>query len=235
MTEWQPPTLHTYAGITFYLSVIAVVALLARRSHMVSWAALVPLGVFFVLAVDAQRAIPWWAFAVPPILAGVLRDSARVRVEDDRRSLVSTAFAILLVGLALFFAPWWRSTPPAGGDPGLLTAAPPGITRALAGIVQPGDRIFDAQSWGSWLEFQYRQEHVAVDSRIELFPEHVWDRYLDVSEGRANWHQVLDDWNVDIVVASENQQGKLLPFIRKDPTWRIAYQDDVGAIFTRAS
>src|SRR4029079_18723847 len=170
--------------IAFYLSVIAVVALLARRSHMVSWAALVPLGVFFVLAVDAQRAIPWWALAVPPILAGVLRDSARVRVEDDRRSLVSTAFAILLVGLALFFAPWWRSTPPAGGDPGLLTAAPPRITRALAGIgapritralagiVQPGDRIFDAQSWGSWLEFQYRQEHVAVDSRIELFPEH---------------------------------------------------------------
>src|SRR5207248_3096334 len=183
------------------------------------------------VGLDALRGVTWWAFAIPPVLAATL--PPRRTPEREERTPVNLAFAAALVVTALAFAPWWRSSETPGGSSSLLRDDPPGITRALSGIVTPGTRIFNAQSWGSWLEFAFPSSLVAVDSRIEVFPASVWQTYGDVSAGRQGWQQTLRSWNVDLVIASRGQQSRLLPLIAGDPGWHLVYSDRDGAIYER--
>jgi len=48
----------------------------------------------------------------------------------------------------------------------------------------------------------------------------------------AEWKDVLDRWGIQAIVAAEDWD--LVPVLRDDPGWRIAYQDDDGYLFVRA-
>ncbi|MDP9300034.1 MAG: hypothetical protein M3P43_03940 [Actinomycetota bacterium] len=235
VSEWQPPTIRNYGGAVFFISAMAVAALLARRTASVPWTALLAIGVFFAIGLDAQRGITWWAFAVPPILAGIVPTTDGSPSSDADHRVLNSAIALILVGIGVALAPWWHSEEPPGGPDGSLSFAPPGITAELAGLLRPGDRVFDSQVWGSWLEYRFPQSLVAVDARIELFPFDVWRQYADVSAGRADWSSILDRWNVDVVVASRDQQRAFLPLIRNDTSWRLVYEDRDGEVFVRST
>jgi hypothetical protein len=233
VSEWQPPTIRTYGGIAFFVSAAAVAVLLARRAEPTPWPALIGIGAFFAIALDAQRGITWWAIAIPAILAATLPSVEESRRERDR-TVLNLALAAALVLAGFVFAPWWPARDPNVVASNLLRDAPPGITRALRANASPGERIFNAQAWGSWLEYAFPRTRVAVDSRIELFPSAVWQTYEDVSFGRQGWQETLDRWQVDLVVASREQEGRLLPLIAGDPAWHLAYSDGDGAIYERS-
>jgi hypothetical protein len=93
--------------------------------------------------------------------------------------------------------------------------------------------MFNAQIWGSWFELVLPRNKVFVDSRIELYPDSIWNQYYSVSAGRQGWQSILDRWRVHIVVISLGQQEALLPFIRRDSAWRLVFEDDDGLIFLR--
>ena len=116
---------------------------------------------------------------------------------------------------------------------GLLTDAPPGITRALEGVLQPGEAFFNAQEWGSWFEFALPDHPVFVDSRFELIPEGAWQDYDAVSVGAPGWQDVLDDRGFDVVALARDQQGPLLPAIADDPGWVLSLRGrDRGGVPT---
>ena len=137
---------------------------------------------------------------------------------SDRRrtgSLVATAIvAVLLVGLVALL-PVWRASDPLFGPSGLLADAPAGITAAVRAAARPGDRIWNAQRWGSWLEFAVPDAPVAVDSRIELIPADAWDDHLALSSGDPDWAAILDRRGVTIVVASATEQRGLIPLLSR--------------------
>ena len=56
----------------------------------------------------------------------------------------------------------------------------------------PGERLLVPQPWASWFEFATPDLPVAVDSRIELFPNDVWAGYLDGTQGGDGWEEVLE-------------------------------------------
>jgi hypothetical protein len=99
---------------------------------------------------------------------------------------------------------------------------------------RPGDRIWNAQRWGSWLEFAVPSATVAVDSRIELIPTAVWADHLALSGGASDWSSILDRRGVTMVVASATEQAGLLLMIRISPAWRLIHEDLDGAVFLRA-
>ena len=114
LTEWQPPNVRHVDDLIFFASVAAVVAVLARRSRPVPWTLLLPLGVFFVVALTATRNVLWWALAVPPILAVILAKAADAGtdasplIEQPRsiageRSLLNTAIAGAMAMVAVTF------------------------------------------------------------------------------------------------------------------------------------
>jgi hypothetical protein len=231
IVEWQPPTLRTTPGIAFFASVAAVLLLLARRGRSVQWPVLLQLGVFFFVGLYAVRGVFWWGLAMPPLVAGMMSEAPPRRIEEPRTSLNNAIAAMLaLIGVALL--PWWRA--PSATSTALLTDSPPGVTRALSSALRPGDRIFNPQIWGSWFEFALPENPVFVDARIEIFPSSVWRDYDSVSGAIDGWQQILDRWGVAAVVADRRQQARVIPWIRRDPAWRLVHEDAQGLVFVRS-
>jgi hypothetical protein len=233
VSEWQPPTIRHPDDAIFFVSVAAVVYLLAHRGRPTPWPTLVWLGLFFAMALTAGRNTMWWGLAAAPALAGLIGQAGQRPRRELPPSLANTAIAaclVLLVGI--FF-----SISLEGGSshqPGTRVAdAPAALTAELRRVLQPGDRIFNLQRWGSWFELAIPENPVFVDSRIEIFPGPVWSDYLAVSNGRQGWQAILDRWKVQAVAVNLDQQGTLIRLMERDPGWRLAYRDDEGVIFLR--
>lgn len=195
-----------------------------------------PLAVFLAIALLAVRGVYWWAMVAPIVLAGVLSDG---RANTERRDpagplniVIVGALALAMVGTMMRWAPY---TGPSMPDGGRVSFAPVGITRELHETLRPGEVVFNAQKWGSWLEFEFRRNPVVVDSLVEVIPETVWWRYYAVSGGVEGWQAILDSWHVDVAVLARDQQRDLVPRMRADPGWRLVYEDAEGLIFRRAS
>src|SRR6266545_1982582 len=199
ITEWRPPTIESFTGAAFFLSVVLLAALLiARVRRPVPWGSLVPLGVFLAIGLAA--------------IVGVL--------------------AVAIFGSVIQWVPYTGRAMPEGGR---LAFAPVGITRELYRILRPGELMFNAQEWGSWLEFVFPQNPVVVDSRIEVPPQSVWSQYIAVSTGVEGWQATLDSWHVDVAVLARDQQSYLIPKMKADQGWELVYDDAEGLIFRRVS
>ena len=235
--EWRPPTFETVTGIVFFLSIVVVAALLiAHVRRPVPWGSLVPLVVFLAIALVAIRGVWWWAMVAPIVLAGVLSDRpARLERREPSGSVnavIVGSLAVVLVGSLLRWMPYTGPSMPTGDK---LAFAPVGITRELHRTLRPGEVLFNAQWWGSWLEFEFPRNPVIVDSRIEVIPLSVWSNYGAASSGVEGWQAILDAWDVDVAILARDQQGPLIPKMQADPGWRLVYEDDDGLIFRRAS
>lgn len=235
ITEWQPTSLRDLPGIIFYLSVLAVVVLIARRGRATPWPALAWLGMFFAIGVYAQRGIAWWPLGAIPAAAalfaadgdGMTRPAARPDTAKARRLNVVIAGAIVLVTLAAL--PAWRPVDPATGVPAAtLTDAPSGIAAALRELSKPGDRVLNAQAWGSWFEYALPDLRYAIDSRIEFFPAEVWVDYIAVISGADGWQARLASWAPAWFVL-EGQDPALEDRLA-EVGWEVAYRDDDGVV-----
>lgn len=234
ISEWAPVTLSNVTGWMMIGSGLAVGALFARMSRPAARRSLLTLAAFFLLAMSTQRAIVWWALIAPVELAGVLAGrSARAREEVGDRptekvsALPAVALITALSTVVVLLLPWW---PWSTHDQ--LSDAPQGLTAAVRTSLPSGSRVLAAQRWGSWFEFAVPDDPVFVDSRIEIVPAEVWDDYDQVGFSGAGWRDVLEKWQVDAVVAVAN--WKLIPYLRADPGWRVAYEDTDGVLFVRA-
>jgi hypothetical protein len=232
ISEWQAPTIRQKVGATFFLSGVAAMVVLARRSRPAPWLSLLWLGVFFLGGLLAVRNILWWALVAPPVLAGVLRGPG----DPPRRIEPSSALHTVIAGslVAVFFVtfPWWGKSA-ARPPQDLLWPAPPGITAAVSHLLPQQGRLFNAQLWGSWFELSLPTHRVFVDSRIEVYPASVWSDYENVSRGHEGWQRILDRWGVSVVAADRKEQKDLIPLIAHDPNWRLAFSDRDGFVFVR--
>jgi hypothetical protein len=237
ITEWQPPSIEVYTGAAFFLSIVVVAGLLiARVRRPVPWGSLLSLVVFLAIALTAIRGVFWWAMAAPIVLAGVLEDRPAPTERRDPAGALNAAIvgllALAVIGSVIRWVPYTGPDMPTGGR---LAFAPVGITRELQRTLGPGEVVFNAQKWGSWLEFEFPRSPVIVDSLIEVIPESVWWKYYAVSSGVEGWQATLDAWHVDVAVLARDQQGPLIPKVRADPGWRLVYEDAEGLIFRRVS
>lgn len=230
VTEWAPPDPTTYAGGVFFTSVAAALLFLATRSRRPNWALLGGMLFFLVLGSMSERGTIWWALAMPPML---VRHAGLVPQEErEPRSLTNAFIMAMICLMVLPLAPWWRGS--VTGRP-LLAEAPHRLTKELSAATEPGDRIFNAQIWGSWLELEVPNNPIFIDSRIELFPSHVWSDYRSVSQARDGWQDILIRWGVDAAILNTEQQEQLIAPMKEDPGWLLIAADETGAVFTRVT
>jgi hypothetical protein len=241
ISEWQPTTLRTVAGLFYFASVASVVLLLLIRGRVISWASLAWLGVLAAVGLMAVRGTAWWAIGAAPFVA-ILISGLEVRGRalgapggPERRTLGYTAIAGVLLVFAVAALPFWRGGDALYGPDGVVGDAPRGVTEATRAEMEEGDRLFVAQRWSSWFELAIPELAVMVDYRIELFPADVWADYVHVSQGRADWPETLDRLDVSLLAVSLMEQGQLLPFLREHDAWDLVYADDEGLVFRRAA
>lgn len=221
--EWAPVTMANISGWLMMASVLPIVVLFARRSRQVPWADLVWLGVFFLLAMTAVRGLLWWGLVAPVVVAGLIASPDIAERRDP--SLLARMLIAGLCLLVIVALPWWRR------DAALLDHAPTGIATAIASL-EDGARVLAPQRWGSWLELAAPDARPFVDSRIELFPRHVWEDYGQVAFAGLMWREVLRRWDLDAVVTETG--WPLVPDLREDPGWTVLYEDADGVVFVPA-
>jgi hypothetical protein len=222
VTEWAPPAITSVTGVLFFGGLFATVGFLARRRDRTPWPTLLALAVFALPAVGSVRSIAWWGIVAPAVIASLFPPQMERRADAGRPGL-----NLLLVGglvvAALVLSPWARGV--------RFVYAPGRIIAAVEDVSEVGARLFVPQPWASAFEFALPDRPVFVDSRIELYPRPVWEDYLAVETGRADWNAVLDRWDVDVFVAEADWD--VVPFVLKDPAWRLVFETSTGMVFVR--
>jgi hypothetical protein len=74
--------------------------------------------------------------------------------------------------------------------------------------------------------------YYTVDSRIELFPDVLWDDVDQVATMSGDWLPVLDEYEVQVIVLT-SEQPALEAALDAAPAWRVAYRDAEGSILIR--
>ncbi|HEX8025968.1 MAG TPA: hypothetical protein VF484_07175 [Candidatus Limnocylindrales bacterium] len=249
VSEWRPPTPLDPSGALFYLSVLAVVALLVVRRRrglrLPGAAGLATLAAFGLLAAYTGRGLAWWPPAALFVIAPIVADQfalARLTSSVRPSRLNGAVIAVMLVaGIALL--PVWRPVGPAGVPLGTLSYAPQGIAAYLwsqhfpARTNRPGSseapkQVWAPQVWGSWLELDPNTK-VAVDSRIELVPTDFWAQYDEVESGGPLWNGWLENNSVEFVVTAHDTNVALEEALGASGRWRVVYSDDDGSVWQR--
>jgi len=237
ITEWQPTSVGSAPGILFFGSAVGVAIALARAQRRVAWPALLWLTVFFAIGIFAARGVAWWPIGALPVVAPLLAaqggSATEQVIQRHQRPNLAIAVAIVLVAVALL--PIWRPIDPGLGAPaGVIGSAPSGMTAALRTLARADDRLLNPQPWGSWFEFAVPPLPVAIDSRIELFPERTWDDYETVTTAGAGWLSIVDHWAVTIIATARDGDPGLDAALSANPGWRQIYADADGRLFVRS-
>jgi hypothetical protein len=142
----------------------------------------------------------------------------------------------LLVGGALLFTPLWRQANPLVPAPAraALSAETPTKLAQFLGKGEVPAPIFNYMEWGGYLAWElYPRYRMFVDGRFEARKVEVWNDYLSVSRGRADWQKTLDRYGVKTLVLNKEFHDDLIPLVAQDTTWRKVYEDKAGIVFTR--
>jgi hypothetical protein len=231
VTEWQAPTLRTLPGAVFIASLVLMLLLAGRRSRPEDRVAVIRLLVVAALGLASFRGLPWWGLVAPVTAARWVAEVREGAPDPRARGNAAITAALILIGLSPIAL--WASHADRGSPGSLVTQAPPGITAELGRLLEPGERFFHPQQWGSWFELALPANPASVDSRFELIPPERWREYEAVSSGRTDWGQILDAWGVRVLVLSPDQQASLIPIARKDPGWLLVYEDGDGLVLER--
>ncbi|MFH1475502.1 MAG: hypothetical protein ABIG85_06555 [Chloroflexota bacterium] len=242
ISEWQRTSPLSVLGVLYYGSVLVaafVVVRARRRGRTTEPGRALWLLALAALGAYAERGVVWWALAAPVALAPLVAAAfprrerpARVEPQGLRRLNVVVAAGILVAAIVL--QPLWRPGDSLTGPAGALRDAPGGLARVLAAMADSTDRVVVPQPWASWFEWSAPGRLVMVDSRIELFDEATWNDYLAIAGGKPAALEALDRTGATVVVVDLEEQPALGITLRApDGGWRLAYEDEDGAIFTR--
>lgn len=254
--EWQGPTLYDGTGQLFFINVLIFAAsLYASRRRLRPTEILLVLA-FGYLSLTSLRNAMWWNWLVAPMIAvnfatwAANRKQKRAETVSEeeirnpqtqlpnRRELpaMNWLLATLIVGGALAFTPLWREANPLvapAAKVALSADTPVKLADFLKSSDVPGP-VFNYMEWGGYLENElYPRYQMFIDGRFEARQIPVWNDYLSVSKGRADWQKTLDRYGVRTLVLSKQFHKDLIPFVTTNPAWRTAYEDKSAIVFVR--
>jgi len=87
------------------------------------------------------------------------------------------------------------------------------------------------QPFASWFEYSLPGDPVMVDSRIELFPAHVWHDYDTAIVAGEGWQAILDRDEIAAVVLPPG--AVLARALRDDGGWMPEADGPAGSVFVR--
>ena len=72
---------------------------------------------------------------------------------------------------------------------------------------------------------------VFSDDRVDMYPQSLVDDELALVNASPTWRDVLDRWDVDVVLWQRS--APLAQLLAEDPGWRLAYTDEQWVVFLR--
>lgn len=253
VTEWFPttPMFPPFYGAFFWILFVVLLGLMARKRDEIDFADLFILVGFSLLAIRHSRALLWFGLSFPIVAAPYVRDFAGLFGQSDEdpsraSQAINVTMAAGLLLLPVLLQPWNPEDPlaasvqpvPTRVDPplrGLVPADTP-VEPAMMLRELDGPRIFHDYRYPGFLLYALQDETpepmVWVDNRIELPPPEIWRTYDRVSRGER-WREAFDEFDVNAVVASRQNQQGLIDAMRPAEQWTVAFENDYYVLFTR--
>ncbi len=248
LLEWSPLSLRMQQGQAAAAITIGLFLLYRMSPRRVQCGEVLSLIGFGLATLWTSRFINWWAplaaYYVGVHLAAIRWKNFGRPVEARVRSGLNTVVACGLCWVFFAFTPFGVTL--LHGQPkdpkdaatryqksvSLLT--PLGVIAHL-NAEPPKGQVFNPYEWGDYLTWAGPQGmQVFLNSHAHLVPREVWQDYLAVSTGSANWEQKLDHYSVNTVVADVAQRGALIKALKlKKDVWELTYEDGIGAVFRR--
>ncbi len=247
--EFRSPNFHTGGvhGFVIELALVALTLVLLRPSFGAT--DVVVMGTWGLLALLAARNVPIFALVITPILAEywqtvLTKAAASGRLESYRRFSAKlaardrsadgrAAAAVAIVALLAIIA----KPGVLGGNPiietDLLTNRFP---VAAVHFLHENPKLvsgemFNDYGWGGYLALVMPEHKVFVDGRNDFYGATLIQEFRDVSEVHTNWETVLRKYGVGWTILPRIHPLSELLAERMD--WRLAYEDDVAAIYAR--
>jgi hypothetical protein len=224
--EWRSPDLHSPVGILFAVWVgVAVTALLrtprrcSRRDALVAMA-------FLFLGFWALRNIVLTPLVMLPVVARAVElDGSRRR--PDRRTALNWAVLGLLLVLG------WTAAAGAAGSGGYEFSDYP--VKAMESVEAQGllgHHLLTTDEWSAYVIDRYwPRQSVFMDDRYDMYPTQLSDDYFKLSEIKPGWQEVLDRYDVDVVVWRNTKP--LTQLLDVAAGWQRTYHDDLASVWVR--
>jgi len=237
--EWQSPDFHRLASQPFiWLLVLTIAALGASRRRLALTDFLLVAG-FAYLGLLAWRNVALFALAAPPVisrhLAPLLEALGRQvgfrEVSDAKPSrpqaILNWVLLVVLVLAVLLKAA--ASLPAAANQTAFRTMFPLDAVAYLKAQHPPG-RLFNSYNWGSYLLWELPEYPVFIDGRTDLYNDEVINQWLQVVRAGPGWQQVLDRWEVRLVLL---EPGVPVTSLLEQAGWKRVYSDSQAVIYER--
>ena len=218
VAEWGPPSVHSWTGRFFFVTLLGVAAYLARRRPPVDWRTLLELAFFAVLGLLAIRGVVWWGLYWPVVIRRARAGARAAGFGGIARRSTRSSIACLVALTAV------ATTVHLGTD--MVTRGPDVLSYAPTDRSTRPQRASLRDPTRSWTSCMHRgavsgpRASGGCDPSYQIFPKETWDDYLLVSQGRDGWQEVLDRWDVRVLVLHPDQSTGLLSVIDDDPRWR---------------
>ncbi|MDD5431560.1 MAG: tetratricopeptide repeat protein [Candidatus Omnitrophica bacterium] len=100
------------------------------------------------------------------------------------------------------------------------------------------DNILNDFNSGAYLIYKgYPKIKVFIDGRTEVYGEVFYRDYQEAMDGkRAVFEKLVSKYNVNTIILSTLSNTKIysiVPYIYKNPQWRLVFFDDAGVVFLR--
>jgi hypothetical protein len=234
--EWQSPTPHGLAPVTFYASILILIAATAYSRHRLSLTDLLLVLSFLWLAWSGIRSITWFAMIVMPILASLISELPVPRLSlPTQKNWLNLVITIFLLIPVIAAQPWFVLSLPLPANYWNQVQNDPGVGYLLdwhtpveaARYLQnhPGGPLFNELGYGSYLIWAVPDQPVFIDPRIELYPIEIWEDYTHISNGVRSL-ELLEKYQVERVLLDLAYQPELSVILQQSPDWKLEYADE---------
>lgn len=241
IVEWKSPDFQSYAG-EFALVFLALGLLVLLRARL-PWRDVIPVVTFLGLGLVAARNLPVLAVVLAPVLGHILRrtdpappasaaeSGARASAAESgaRRVRINRMFAgAIVAGYLICVVAVFRERPL---DLESYPVAAATYVNAN-GLQRPPHRLANQDFVGNYLTFRFGPEAWDfIDDRYDMFPVAVSEAYLDLVAGGEKAQQVIDRYQVDVVIW---QTSKALPaLLAATGRWRVGFEDKTWVVLER--
>jgi hypothetical protein len=243
--EWQSPTPQGLANITFFLSILIFVIILAYSKYRLTPTEIILLIGFLWLAWSGQRYVVWCGIIFIPILGRLLKDlPLKTPFLLPQKNWLNLVLAVLLFIPVFVVQPWfverlplpetyWQQVlrdSPAG--PLISNKTPVAAIEYLKS--HPGGHLYNEMGYGSYIIWAAPEQGVFVDPRVELYPYDQWLDYISINNG-MHYNELLMKYGVDRILLDKKLQPELAVSLAEDQLWILEYDDPNAQIWSKVS
>lgn len=249
--EWKAIPLTALIGKMWVASLLLLLVSFLLPGRRPRARDLILVFVFLPPAYGAARMMGWWFLICLPIVAAQIGAALPVAWREDPDFLRSssllarvTFFGVLLVSVCSVPGVGGRLFPrTAFANPHQFNEELDKVSNRFLDVHGPGGRLFSIYQLGEYLQWNLAPYDckVFLDCRIEIFPDNVFEEYLGVINGRADWHEILDRYQVDGLVLVKRQphdvkpQNDLKPLVDRSGQWELAEETGSFLLYVRTA